>query len=220
MPAPQLIPPGHLDLHVVVVAATPALIAVIAGLATVIAGGGRVARTLGWLCLSCGFGLLVLFLRPHGVSSSFTYPLDHGWVRVGPCQVLGSIISGGYAAWWNRPSPERGPWGWGVRTALALVLPICLFACLVLGCEWDLQRSLPQTHASRFRRMRPLLVALAAVLGYAALASHPAQTLSDPLPARLAMAAACGLVALLGETRWALPMAIAGASALAPLAAP
>jgi len=222
MPAIQLTPPGHLDLHVVVVAATPAILALLGGVVAAIAGGTRAARALGWFCTLSGISLLVVFLRPHGVAASYTYPLAHGWMRVGPWQILAAAASGLWAAVaWRPGHAQQGPVGWGVRTALALVLPLSLLVVGAMGADLDPQ---PQVETRRWSRraLRLALIAALSIAGLMALVAHPASSdlFAGDWAARGCMAGACALAAGSGSGQWAVPMALAALAALLPLAAP
>ena len=208
-------------MHVVVVAATPAILALLGGIVAAIAGGTRAARALGWFCTLSGIALLVVFLRPGGVAASYTYPLAHGWMRVGPWQILAAILSGIWAALvWRPGQAEQGPVGWGVRTALALLMPVSLLAVGAMGVDLDPQ---PQRESRRWprRTLRLALIAGLSLAGALALVAHaPSGDLFvGDWSARWCMAAACAIAASGATWRWAVPMILAALAALLPLAA-
>jgi len=222
MPALQLSPPGHLEMHVVVVAATPAILALLGGIVTAIAGDSRAARALGWFCTLSGIALLVVFLRPGGVAASYTYPLAHGWMRVGPWQILAAILCGIWAAVvWRPGHAQQGPLGWGLRSALALLMPLSLLVVGAMGADLDPQPHL-ETRRWPHRALRLLIIAGLSVAGALALVAHErsGDLFIGDWSARWCMAAAC-VVAASGSTwRWGVPMILAALAALLPLAAP
>ena len=222
MPALQLTPPGHLEMHVVVVASTPAILALLGGIVTAIAGGTRAARALGWFCTLSGIALLVVFLRPGGVAASYTYPLAYGWMRVGPWQILAAILSGLWAAvLWRPGHAQQGPIGWGVRTALALVLPLSLVVIGASAADLDPQPHL-ETRRWPQRALRLMAIALLSVAAAPVLLAHAhaGDLVVGEWQARLSMAVAC-FCAVSGSPRaWGVPMTLAALAALLPLSSP
>lgn len=217
MPAQQLVPPGHLDLHVVIVALTPPLLAAAAGIACGIAGGGRASRVLGWVGMAVSFALLALFLAPQGVAKAYTQPLAHGLVRVGWWQVVAALAASGWTAWCWQPlaAGGRSPSGWGLRTMLAMVLSLCPMPLAILACEADLRRATPGwLPKARWRRIRGVAVVALGVIAWWLLA-----TASPPSwpTAPWTMAVACGVAAITAAGPWRLPLVLAGAAALLPL---
>jgi hypothetical protein len=212
MPAPQWTPPGHLDWHVVIVAATPAALALVAGAATAIAGGGRAARVLGWIGMAVSFALLAAFLRPQGVAEAYTSPIAHGWLRVGPWQVVAALIAGGWTALAWRPAAEHRGLGWGWRTALALLMPFLLLPFVALGCEGDLR--VTSAPAARWRPWRLAAVLVGGGLACWLVPAHGAGALWSRLP----MAGACLIAAACARGAWSPPLALAAVAALIPLA--
>jgi hypothetical protein len=211
MPAPQWTPPGHLDWHVVIVAATPAALALVAGGFVSVAGGGRAARALGWIAMAAALALLAAFLRPQGVAAAYTTALVHGWLRVGPWQVVGALLAGLWSAWAWRPDEERRGLGWGWRTMLSILMPLLLTPFVALGCERDLRAT-----SATAARLRPPRLAVVLILG--ALACWLVPALGDGSPwARLPMAAASLTAASCAPGPWRVPLILAGLAALMPL---
>lgn len=132
-----------LDLHAVLVALTPALLALGAAGSAVMAGQGRLARLMAWGGLSSALVLQALFLLPAGAAAAFQLPLAHGLVRVGYAP-SGCALLLGLWAWWRwrpRASAVAGAGGtavsWCLRVALALALPVAALPLLLLGAESD-----------------------------------------------------------------------------------
>lgn len=226
MPAPQLPPPGHLDLHVVIVALTPPVLAAVAGISCAISGGGRAGRVLGWIGMVASFALLALFLSPNGVAKAYSQPLAHGVIRVGWWQVAAALVSSLWAAWCWRPVASaaaaplpgsRGASAWGLRTMVAMLLPLCAMPLALLACEADLHRATPAwLPGARWHRVRVIAVIGLGVLAWWLLAaSAPPAWPTAPW----AMAVACGVAAITSSGPWRLPLLLAGAAALAPLGA-
>ncbi|MBA2481620.1 MAG: hypothetical protein H0V44_13220 [Planctomycetes bacterium] len=205
MPAPQIAPPGHLDLHVVLVALTPSLLCLATALALVAIGRRRAAGFVGWTGLGAAWLLLAVFLKPGGIASSLDAPLAQGWVVIGAWQILAALAAGAWAAFCWRPMPDGvPPAAWALRVAVAMALPICVFPPLLLACEPDLRGRPWQTD-------RWLQVRLVAVIG----ASVACWWIIAPL----AMAIAAAVVAATVSGPWRLPIALACLAAIASLRA-
>jgi hypothetical protein len=179
MPVAQLVPPGGLDQHGVLVALSPALLAAAAGSAAAMVGDSRAARGLACAGLVAALGLQALFLLPGGAAAAYTEPLAHGLVRVGPLQTGGALVLGAWAAWrwFPRYDPAiqrlRPVWAWCLRVALGLVLPVAALPLLLIGCEGDAPPPAPTGALDPGRaaaRGRAVRLAAAALLTGAALA--------------------------------------------------
>jgi hypothetical protein len=212
MPAPQLTPPGYLEWHAPLVAATPALLALTTGAAASLIGASRSARAIGWVGMLAGLALLAVMLRERGMAAAFTDPIAHGWMRVGTWQVAAALLSGVWAACRWRPGPARDPLAWGAATALSAVLPLVLLPLALLLLEPARRRAPPGHLWPRWRTLRPVLVI---GLGVAACWCVPGFGAAR-LPARLPMAVACALAAI-GAGAWTPPLVLAALAAVAPL---
>jgi hypothetical protein len=142
MPIQQISPPGMLDLHAVLVALTPAALAVGAAGAVGVAGRGRLGRLMAWCALGGALAVQALFLLPSGAAAAFRLPLAHGLVRVGYAPSGCALLLGLWACWRWRPRSSPMPDaisapGWCLRVALALALPVAAVPVLLLGAERD-----------------------------------------------------------------------------------
>ncbi len=214
MPAVQLTPPGHLELHVVVVALTPASLLLVCGACGSLIGNGRFARLLAWTGMAAAIAIEVLFLLPHGLAAAFTFPIGHGWMRVGTWQVVLSLASG-IAGWlrWRPQLPERGCWGWGWRAGASLAMPLCLLPLLglVAGCDAPISPVGPGRPLAR--RWRVLLGLCATVVVACTLAVDD----GDRWLPRVAACLGFALISVLASDAWRVVLVLAALAALLPL---
>ncbi|MBA3710522.1 MAG: hypothetical protein H0W83_17085 [Planctomycetes bacterium] len=201
MPAPQLTPPGHLHLHVVLVAVTPPLLALITSGTLAVLGRGRASRILGWIGIAMAWVLLALFLKPGGIAAALGAPLAGGWIVIGTWQVAAALAASAWTAWYWLPDAAVNPTWWALRVAVAMTLPLCVLPALMLACEPDLRWNGPAGAARR----STLRVSSALILTVACWVT----------PSALAMAIAAAVVAMTATSAWRLPAALAclGASA-------
>jgi hypothetical protein len=210
MPVPQIDPPGHLAIHLELVALTPVLLAWVGGLAGRISGGrtGRVLATTGSLA---GLALLGLDLRPRGLARAVDHPLGREWLAAGIARVSWPTIAAALlAGLWMLATAIRaarqtpGPataWRCGLAQALAIVpLP-----ALVIACAWDD----PGVHPPTNRNRRWFLIATAVILTVCAV------LLPSPWPHLVATALAALLL-----PRWRVPLLLATLAAAWPLPHP
>jgi len=216
MPVPQMSPPGMLDLHAVLVTLTPALLALGAAGAAVIAGEGRGARLIAWLGLGGALALQALFLLPHGAAAAFTQPLARGLVKVGYAQSGAALLLGSWACWRWRPGRVAGlsapTTGWCLRTALALALPVAALPMLLLGAEGDAgPRPADGTPPPDGRLLRIMIAAAGCVLIAIALGSGVSTLLIGAF-------GGASLVVASGTASgpWRLPLALAGLALALP----
>lgn len=145
MPVPQITPPGFLDQHSLLVALSPALLAIGTGFAAWMIAGTNTKRPVPALRWIAGFSLIgalviqALFLLPGGAAVAFAgEPLAHGLVRVGVAPTAAGLLLALWAFWqWRPRDAVARVWPWCLRVALAAALPVVALPLLVLGCEGD-----------------------------------------------------------------------------------
>ncbi len=204
-----------LDLHAVLVTVTPALLALGAGGAAVVAGEGRGARVLAWLGLGVALALQALFLLPHGAAAAFTQPLAHGLVKVGYAQSGAALLLGAWACWRWRPvrgAPTASTAGWCLRTALALALPVVALPMLLLGAEGDARGDGPADTSPPGGRALRLLVATVGCLLIAIALGCGVPSLVIGAVGGAALVVGSGIA----RGPWRVPLALAGLALALP----
>ena len=205
MPVPQVVPPGHLDQHGLLVALTPVLLCLVTALAMWLIGerapAGRFAAAHSaprYLAAANLLGALVLqglFLLPWGVAAAYSDALAGGFIRVG-WLVTGTAMGLGLWSLWFWSPLRTGcgsSVGWCLRVALALALPVLAVPALVIAVLAD---------DSRASGRRCFLVAAFAVLT-TALSLWPGISPSDRWHiSAYVVVAACATV--VGPWRWPL----------------
>ncbi len=216
MPAHQLIPPGGIDLHAALVAASPAAIALASGFAGALAGGAKAARTLAWAGMVGALALACAFLLPHGLAAASDYPLGRGWVRLGSWQAWAMLLSALWSALAWRPNPARecGPMGWGLRTCLAMLMPITLVPALAVLAVLD-GAAAGSRLGARWRTGCALGLVVATIGVWLARDADAGDALAPRLWTALALAAAV----LPARPRWRPVLALGALGALLPLPA-
>ncbi len=119
----QAVPPGHLNLHVPLVALSPALLASVAGIASRISphwqrGIATTGCVAAWL-------LLALALLPGGAASAYARPLANGWLAFDHFAIASALLSAAVAAYVARRLP---PWWQAQMVAISLVIPLIVWA--------------------------------------------------------------------------------------------
>jgi hypothetical protein len=220
MPVPQLVPPGHLDQHGLLVALTPALLACGAAAAAWIVGDRRTqpgltaARALVAVNLLGALGIAAAFLLPRGAAAAYDQPLAGGLLRVGWIPTGSACALGAWACWrfFPRVDPLTGlagrSWAWPLRVAAALLMPVLALPPLALAAEGD---------APPLADGRQRLIARAVVVA-AASAGVLGGMLAGLAPQWCWFASAVSLLtsAVVSPGPWRVPMAVAGLAIVAP----
>lgn len=169
MPA-GIAPPGHLAVHLEIVALTPILLCWAGALAGVIVGAGRGARILASIAVTCGLGLLLLDLRSRGFALAVDRVLGREWFPPGIARVswptmAGAAVAGCHALFTSIrqhreiPGP-RAAWTCGLAMSLALVpLPALVGMCGITRNDEE-KPSKNADFCDKNRRWLPLCVAL------------------------------------------------------------
>lgn len=119
----QVVPPGHLDWHGPLVALTPALLAIAAGIAAWLSPYGR--WLIAFLGVVAAWLLLAVALIPGGAAASYQHPVADGWLALDRMAVLAALVTACVLAVVGRKLP---PWWWAVGVALGLSLPLVVVA--------------------------------------------------------------------------------------------
>jgi hypothetical protein len=179
MPAP-IDPPGHLAVHLEIVALTPILLCWAGALAGVIAGGARgegtarTTRALATIGVILGLGLLLIDLRSRGLALAVDGVLGREWFPPGIARVswptmaaaaINGLIILIPSIYRQREAPSpRTAWDCGWAMSLALV-PLPALTIMCAGPRKSEETSKENAdHRSTIRRWSSLILALAMTL--------------------------------------------------------
>jgi hypothetical protein len=163
-------PPGHLAIHLEIVALTPILLCWAGFLAGVILGAGRGTRIIASIGITLGLGLLLLDLRSRGFALAVDRVLGREWFPPGIARVSWPTMAfaavAGISAVFTSirqhreiPGP-RAAWACGLAMSLALVpLPALVGLCDGTGIDEEMPGKTADFRGKN-RRWLPLCVAL------------------------------------------------------------
>jgi hypothetical protein len=196
----QLVPPGQLDQHSLLVALTPmALCLASAWSAWIIGAAGRASRLLITGALVGALVLQTLFLLPWGPAAAYTGPLAGGLVRVGWAASATATVLGWWSLWRWRAAPGTTR---SMRTALVLALPVVGLPALLVAAAADTP-TIPGRRAFLLGALALLLTVVVAVV---------------PMPGPRAVVVALSLTigAVLIPGPWRAPLGWSAAAWLVP----
>lgn len=130
--------PGGLDLHVGIVAITPALLLVATAVAVALVPAGRAVRILLAAGIVPAIALQVLLLIPGGIAWACRGEHGGGLIAVDPIAIIAGLALAVAATLIGSGWARSGPAAWCLRLGLALGLPLVMAPPLILVCEDDL----------------------------------------------------------------------------------